>query len=81
MNLKNSYFHNYLVGPPGLEPGTNTLFMKSWVKKQLNTLSVAVSGLLAVPYGKQLGIVVLGLCGITSVQTRDFGDKTMFCSE
>ena len=55
--------------------------MKSWVKKQFNTLSVAVSGLLAVPYGKQLGIVVLGLCGITSVQTRDFGDKTMFCSE
>ena len=28
--------------------------MKSWVKKQFNTLSVAVSGLLAVPYGKQL---------------------------
>ena len=28
--------------------------MKSWVKRQFNTLSVAVSGLLAVPYGKQL---------------------------
>lgn len=28
--------------------------MKSWVKKQFNTISIAVSGLLAVPYGKQL---------------------------
>ena len=28
--------------------------MKSWVKKQFNTVSIAVSGLLAVPYGKQL---------------------------
>ena len=28
--------------------------MKSWVKKQFNTASIAVSGLLAVPYGKQL---------------------------
>ena len=28
--------------------------MKSWVKKQFNTISITVSGLLAVPYGKQL---------------------------
>lgn len=28
--------------------------MKSWVKKQFNAISIAVSGLLAVPYGKQL---------------------------
>ena len=28
--------------------------MKSWIKKQFSTVSVAVSGLLAVPYGKQL---------------------------
>ena len=28
--------------------------MKSWIKKQFNTVSIAVSGLLAVPYGKQL---------------------------
>ena len=28
--------------------------MKSWVKDKFNTVSVALSGLLAVPYGKQL---------------------------
>ena len=28
--------------------------MKSWIKNKLNTVSVALSGLLAVPYGKQL---------------------------
>ena len=28
--------------------------MKSWVKKQFNTVSIVVSGLLSVPYGKQL---------------------------
>ena len=28
--------------------------MKSWIRKKINTVSVALSGLLAVPYGKQL---------------------------
>ena len=28
--------------------------MKSWIKEKISTVSILVSGLLAVPYGKQL---------------------------